>query len=282
MSRPSRRRRCRCRNRTCCNVCEPGQSGQRDQPAQSRQSAAFTLVELLVVIGIIAVLIGVLMPALSKAREQARNVECASRLHNLGAAIVMYANANRGKFPQHGSDSIWLWDVPYETRDALVKNGGIRRTLYCPFFPDQDADDLWDYSPGGNYGVIGYFWLGRRMSKADPTVPSTLLPNLFARGYLQQLRAPTPPAGTAPAITALFPTKSSDVEVATDAVFKQNGQWAAVGGWKGVHVSPHMGKNGIPLGGNILYLDMHVAFRPIKEMRQRALYGSGNQIAFWF
>jgi hypothetical protein len=113
-------------------------------------------------------------------------------------------------------------------------------------------------------------------------VPSTLLPNLFARGYVQQLRPPQPPAGTAPAIAALFPTKSSDVEVATDAVFKQNGQWAAVGGWKGVHVTPHIGKNGIPAGGNILFLDMHVAWRPFKEMRQRALYGSGNQIAFWF
>ncbi len=246
---------------------------------------AFTLVELLVVIGIIAVLIGVLLPALSKAREQAKTVQCASRLRNLGQAVLMYANENKGKFPQTYAPTLWLWDVSAADRDSLVKKGGQRTTLYCPFFPEQDSDDLWNFNttPGSAYAVIGYFWLGKRPNMPVAPFSSPNMPPLIGRGYIDSLTAPKPPAGTAAAVAALYPTKSSDVEVATDATFRQtsqNGAWAAVGGWPSVHVTPHI-HNGTPLGGNILFMDWHVSWRPFSDMRKRASYGS-PAIEFWY
>ena len=69
-----------------------------DRPA-ARASRAFTLVELLVVIGIIAVLVAILLPSLAKAREQAVRLNCAARLHQMHISTVMYMQENKGKLP---------------------------------------------------------------------------------------------------------------------------------------------------------------------------------------
>jgi prepilin-type N-terminal cleavage/methylation domain-containing protein/prepilin-type processing-associated H-X9-DG protein len=60
---------------------------------------AFTLVELLVVIGITAVLLSILLPAINRAREAARTVQCAAQLRQFGQAIINYASSNRGLLP---------------------------------------------------------------------------------------------------------------------------------------------------------------------------------------
>ena len=79
-----------------------------------RNRKAFTLVELLVVIGIIALLISILLPALNHAREAANQVKCLSNLRTLGMAISMYTNENKGHFPAPGINT------PYEQPDDWI------------------------------------------------------------------------------------------------------------------------------------------------------------------
>src|SRR5207253_10810303 len=68
--------------------------------SSSQRQKGFTLVELLVVIGIIALLISILLPSLSRARETANRVKCASNLAQIGKAMLLYANENQGNYPR--------------------------------------------------------------------------------------------------------------------------------------------------------------------------------------
>jgi prepilin-type N-terminal cleavage/methylation domain-containing protein len=72
-----------------------------------RQRRAFTLVELLVVIGIIAVLVGILLPALSRARRQAQMTSCLSSQRQLVLALLMYCQDNKQTFP--GGSGFFPW-----------------------------------------------------------------------------------------------------------------------------------------------------------------------------
>ena len=81
----------------------------------TRRRHGFTLVELLVVIGIIALLIGILMPALRKARESANQIKCLSNMRQLASATIMFANENHGWMPGNGSKNLYKATVSGNT-----------------------------------------------------------------------------------------------------------------------------------------------------------------------
>ena len=112
-----------------------------------RAPGAFTLIELLVVIAIIAILASLLLPALAKAKESAKRIQCVNGLRQLSMSVMMYADDHEGFFPERGNSptstsNYWpLLLQPYYVETKI---------LYCP----SDVPNPQNFGAGSAFAAL--------------------------------------------------------------------------------------------------------------------------------
>lgn len=202
---------------------------------RTQKSRAFTLVELLVVIGIIAVLIAILLPSLNRARQSAAAVKCLSNLRQIGVAMVVYTSQNKGNVvPSYTMTGVTGGvDVPLEgwacilDRDCYIPGNRENDTsvFVCPTMYDANG------VAGGNLNQIGTGWMewpNLRVSSTVNRPPQAGEPAndlMIARGFTKIIRVgywinADNPIGAATTVTPdLYYTSSVGYGPGTNGVY---------------------------------------------------------------
>ena len=241
------------------------------EPAMKRSHVAFTLVELLIIIAIIAIIVSMLLPALQKAREQARRAQCGSNMHQFAIGMVTYGAEERGRLPTTDGQSTYggaAWGYRTNLFQQFLGHSNMaptpptiqrvwgRATWYCPsgpmFRPNMGGPDVesfdwwytgWDGVGLANYGIATDYnlWWGRAVDDAP---------------YFQYESQTGVSAREAAAHRAEESGKvlSSDM-VGTNATYA----------WM---ISNHMNHRGsdLPAGGNYSYMDGSVRWWNIERI----------------
>ena len=221
--------------------------------------AGFTLVELLVVVAIIMLLIMLMMPAVSRAMERARRVQCAANVRTFVQTTIGIASSEGGRFPvlHSGTSSYWF---TLAARERLVeRHGMVRKMFYCPSNQRQwnfDAFWTWNNQPSNSNSVWGYVYAV----------------NDGHLGY-QPVEIPRPGPYTA--------TMMTDHPVEKVLWCDLNRSWMGFS-WFGPDTrrgANHLVRLPYPDGGNVGYLDGHVTWVPFSDMKPR-LSGGGFAV-YW-
>jgi hypothetical protein len=210
-----------------------------------------------------------LLPALSRAKMKAQRIQCMNNTKQLTLGLTMVAAANNDKLPSWKNAGNWLWDVPVTVTDQMGNEGAIRKLFYCPAFPDQNDDALWNFALP-TFRVVGYaFTFDGTGASGTPILHPTnsnvsMIPSSINYGGVTY-----PPQPTTDRVLLADATISNGNNEANRLLNTYTG---IMGGWSKPHRTPHLERR-LPSGGTVGMLDGHAEWRKFPQMRVRTLSG---------